>query len=496
MSTQRFEGPDIAALLTQVQENYGSGAQVVAANRCRTGGVGGFFARESFEIFVEISSESATGADHAETGQRRRKGRSRSAEQAATTALPPALAAPPATMLSTMPASIPMTPTAPPASTPSVPAPLSALEQLIAAADRADTHNTHNTHNTRNGHGGHNTHNTHNTHTSHNTRNGHGGHNGGNSDHAFAGVDLTRAQTPPIGRAPPSFASTMDVAMANETPERATKRRGIFRRQSMNIEPTSRLINLAAIESVQPVPAAHPGMSVATSHSSFNVPLGAVSTEELRALGIPESWLSRQNAGYASLNEVLANIAPPPPLTAIPGTLLAFIGEAASAMSISRAVARALKQDPDQCVLLSPRTNAVDTPCDHVTVIDDLVFLRQRWTGLDRVTVVAIDTGFRRQDIAWSRHAVSVLHPTMRWGVVDATRKGEDVRAWARGLGGLHALAVTGISATTSPASIFNAGVPIARIDGQLATPSMWMKLLDQRLEEAKHRRMPDLISA
>lgn len=491
MSTQRFEGPDIAALLTQVQENYGPGAHVVAANRCRTGGVGGFFARESFEIFVEISSESATRADHADTGQRRRKGRSRSAEHAATTALPPALAAPPATMLSTMLASIPMTPTAPPASTPSVPAPLSALEQLIAAADRADTHNTHNTHN---------------THTSHNTRNGHGGHggghnggnggNGGNSDHAFAGIDLTRAQTPPIGLAPPSFASTMDVAMANETPERATKRRGIFRRQSTNIQPTSRLINLAAIESTQPVPAAHPGISVATSHSSFNVPLGAVSTEELRALGIPESWLSRQNAGYASLNEVLANVAPPPPLTAIPGTLLAFIGDAASAMSISRAVAKALKQDPDQCVLLSPRTNAVDTPCDHVTVIDDLVFLRQRWTGLDRVTVVAIDTGFRRQDIAWSRHAVSVLHPTMRWGVVDATRKGEDVRAWARGLGGLHALAVTGISATTSPASIFNAGVPIARIDGQLATPSMWMKLLDQRLEEAKYRRMPDLISA
>ena len=49
---QRFEGPDLQALLDRVRSRMGDDARIIAANRVRKGGVGGFFAREFFEVIV------------------------------------------------------------------------------------------------------------------------------------------------------------------------------------------------------------------------------------------------------------------------------------------------------------------------------------------------------------------------------------------------------------------------------------------------------------
>lgn len=50
----QLEGGDLAALLAQVGEDLGPGAKVIRAERVRTGGVAGFFAREHFELTVEV----------------------------------------------------------------------------------------------------------------------------------------------------------------------------------------------------------------------------------------------------------------------------------------------------------------------------------------------------------------------------------------------------------------------------------------------------------
>ena len=49
-----FEGPDIHAVLAQVRGEYGTDVRIVAADKIRSGGIGGFFARERFEVAVEI----------------------------------------------------------------------------------------------------------------------------------------------------------------------------------------------------------------------------------------------------------------------------------------------------------------------------------------------------------------------------------------------------------------------------------------------------------
>ena len=49
-----LEGSDLAELMAHVQAEFGPGARVVRAERVRTGGVAGFFARERFELTVDV----------------------------------------------------------------------------------------------------------------------------------------------------------------------------------------------------------------------------------------------------------------------------------------------------------------------------------------------------------------------------------------------------------------------------------------------------------
>ncbi|MDP9416483.1 MAG: hypothetical protein M3P48_01270, partial [Actinomycetota bacterium] len=49
-----LEGSDIEELLSRVREEHGPTARIVHADRVRVGGVGGFFAKERFEVAVEV----------------------------------------------------------------------------------------------------------------------------------------------------------------------------------------------------------------------------------------------------------------------------------------------------------------------------------------------------------------------------------------------------------------------------------------------------------
>ncbi|TQS39568.1 hypothetical protein FL583_39420, partial [Cryptosporangium phraense] len=55
MSTRLLlEGPDLEELLAQIKEEHGAAARIVSAERVRSGGLAGFFAKQRFEIAVDI----------------------------------------------------------------------------------------------------------------------------------------------------------------------------------------------------------------------------------------------------------------------------------------------------------------------------------------------------------------------------------------------------------------------------------------------------------
>jgi hypothetical protein len=55
-----LEGPEIEPLLAQVREEYGSGVKIISADKVRTGGLGGFFAKQRYELSVEVPDGLAT----------------------------------------------------------------------------------------------------------------------------------------------------------------------------------------------------------------------------------------------------------------------------------------------------------------------------------------------------------------------------------------------------------------------------------------------------
>ena len=72
-SQLRFEGGELEELLERVRNQVGPDARIVAANRIRQGGIGGFFAREGYEVIVDPESTSDDGRAASGRGRRRNR---------------------------------------------------------------------------------------------------------------------------------------------------------------------------------------------------------------------------------------------------------------------------------------------------------------------------------------------------------------------------------------------------------------------------------------
>lgn len=57
-----LEGKSLTGLLAQVREEHGPDVRIVAADKVRTGGVGGFFTRESYAVTIELDEAPPGGA--------------------------------------------------------------------------------------------------------------------------------------------------------------------------------------------------------------------------------------------------------------------------------------------------------------------------------------------------------------------------------------------------------------------------------------------------
>ena len=437
-TTRKYEGKDLGELLERVRAEHGADAKIVGANRCRSGGLAGFFAVESFEVIVDVANAESKSS---QTRRTRRVARA-----------------------------------APVPSRDGEPSP--ALAALVAAAD-ADERETSRF----------------------------GRNRSAASNEEFSSV-LDRAVAP-LARAG-RFDRWLDddasgqVAFDDQSTERAP-RRGLVRRNRIDRKRSStraarvarsdeRVIDIAALERAGLVPSLTPmPPDPGTRRSGAVRRSGEVSAAALADLGVPSRWLSPDLDGHTSLGAVLGNIAPPPAMITSAGATIAVVGELSLVVDVARALCVALRQEPSTCVLLTTASRPEGFRGELVNVLDELAERREQWARRSTATVVAVDIGFARHDIAWGRLAVSSLRPTMRWGAVSATRKAEDVSAWARGIGGLHALAVAGMSETTTPAAIFDAGVPVGRVDGQVASRELWLRLLTNRLGDGS--RLADLVT-
>jgi len=205
----------------------------------------------------------------------------------------------------------------------------------------------------------------------------------------------------------------------------------------------------------------------------------STASRELLALGVPESMLPTDMSPGTAVAALLRSLRLPsaPPLPMEPGALTVVIGERRAAARLGADVAAELNLSKRDVWIAEPgpegRPGRLVTPADAAAE-------RRSWTGGPNVVTLTAPAGAR--DLRWATEMLDALEPTAVWGVVDADRKTEDVHAWAEALGGLDAVAVERLDATVSPASILRLGIPVARIEGQKATPALWAVLLAERI--------------
>jgi hypothetical protein len=233
------------------------------------------------------------------------------------------------------------------------------------------------------------------------------------------------------------------------------------------------------------------------SSSAQLAPYGISSGDEvvvqLLALGVPEFLIAPEFATdaavrglYAALTRSLSDrLAPAPDAPAEPGSVLVVVGPGPETLAAARSLAVSLRLDPAAVQWATPGDAALLAP-EHsrITTLETATARQRASERAGTVTIVAVDAPLRTGGGTWLTHMLSIWAPEAVWGVVDATRKLEDVVPWLDGLPRLDAVMIQDTDATADPAAVLShLTAPVARIDGARATAHRWASLLCERLE-------------
>ncbi|GGS86467.1 hypothetical protein GCM10010156_51250 [Planobispora rosea] len=435
-----LEGTDIEELLTQVRNEHGPDVSIVSADRVRTGGFAGFFARQRYELTVEVNDEPVRPAAPAQG--------------------------------SAVPAAVPVqAPTAAPASVQSSADPVAALlaraeeqeRQLGASGSRPAVP----------------------------------------AQGSVAAPVSVPAASPSLGQALGSPAFTAPSGTAQAVPSRvpaaaagdfvvepgaeslafadmlsALQRDGSATRSGALV---ARAYQPPAVVEEQPAT----GMA-----RSFHAPVIEQQRPFVRGLielGMPEGMARKatETDMYGAVKSALADLPDAPGLPGNPGDVLVIVGETHSALRLAKKAARILNIGPGQILLAARSTAGTDIHTSRRLSGPRAAAQKARKIHRDDVPyVVVVASTPEERNGEWAGAVADALGATAVWAVVDATRKTADTARHLRSLGKVDAVAVTAVEATGDPASVLHLDLPVSYLDDRPSNRQAWTALLCERLEE------------
>jgi hypothetical protein len=212
----------------------------------------------------------------------------------------------------------------------------------------------------------------------------------------------------------------------------------------------------------------------------------ACPTAELARLGLPPH-LRPSTVGeqlHTALRASLSRLPTAPPAMNRAGGVLAVVGPLTQSLTVARQIADELGLPSATSVAVAtagaPAADVAERQVLHGAA--EAAQRRSAWRRRSNLTVVAVDAPLTASGAAEARTLLEALSPTATWGVVEATRKAQDVGSWTRALGGVHALALTELEETSDPAAVLELGIPVSRLGSRPATPRAWATLLTGRL--------------
>jgi hypothetical protein len=484
-----LEGPAIEPLLAQVREEYGSGVRIISADKVRSGGFGGFFAKQHYELSVEVPDPSD---DRKNMTQRRTATTTAPARDTGAHTLEQLLeraeshdritADEPAPFERTVARETP-----PPAAKPApgdrqtgreagrddtdaaVRRDLSdtgaAFAELMSGLDAA-----------------------HHIATSAGVRPSPRPKAAAETDETPAVRPFRPATTtetpvnsnsgvkplPPV----PSLAELMGglgVSPADVPPFEAAKPAPVPSRSA------AQAYGLSAPAAAPPVPEQPAAPAPAPARPAHADPV----IRNLISVGMPEEMAAKITGGdtYAGVLAALAARPAAPGVPDAPGEILVLAGDLTHAVPIGRHLLEQAGIDQTHLLLAGP--SAAGTGIHSSRVIASPAVAAERADklhGSEAAWVVVLDAPVGGTDPIWVADMCDAIGATALWAVVDATRKTADTARYLRSLGEVEALVVHNVELTSDPATVLGLDLPIYSLDGRPATPHAWAAMLCARI--------------
>lgn len=424
-----LDGDDLRSLMLRVREEMGPEARIVRAERVRTGGVAGFFAKEHYELTVEVPERGRPNPLLRPAGVATTDLSGLDALLAAADAAERHDAGPgPASGRLT---AVPQPAVRPAPAATTTPAPLPTL--------------------------------------------------------AGVGEPERSPAEPQLSTTGPTFAEVLDsmrhIVGAEEPVERAYPDADAAPspREHADVTPPARP-ELPRQNHVE-VPAG--GDRAADRADGSHRPPSSVMA--LLGLGLP----TRMFAGYTDphavvpLSTLVRRFDPAPPVRLGPGAVVVVAGEPRQALRTGIQMAlRGEVQIGD--IVLAGDIDAVPGHAPRLQTAAGAARLRLR-VPAGAPTIVVLGVGESEESQERAAALLGALAPDQAWGVVDARRRVVDMRRWLRAVGAerpLDAVAVVGSAEAQAPATVLNLGTPVGWLEGLPASPVVWAALISECLAD------------
>lgn len=105
----------------------------------------------------------------------------------------------------------------------------------------------------------------------------------------------------------------------------------------------------------------------------------------------------------------------------------------------------------------------------------------------DVPTVVALGVGEEPEEREHAAELLEALEPDQAWAAVDATARAVELRRWLRAVGArrpVDVLAALGTFDAQAPGTVLSLGLPVGWVDGLPANPVVWAAVLSERLAD------------
>ncbi|MEU7903125.1 hypothetical protein [Actinoplanes sp. NPDC049118] len=205
----------------------------------------------------------------------------------------------------------------------------------------------------------------------------------------------------------------------------------------------------------------------------------------LLAVGMPEEMVAQIVGGdtYSGVLGVLASRPSAPGIPDAPGEILVLCGDLDHALPLGRKLCE--QAGIDQAHLLLGGPTAAGTGLHSSKVLGDppaAATRAERMQNADHAWIVVVDAKVGGTDPIYVGDMCDALGATAVWAVVDATRKTADTARHLRTLGDIEALVVHSVDLTSDPATVLGLDRPVVALDGKPATPHVWAALLCARI--------------